>query len=78
MTPVAVRQLQVTGAAMAKRIFASTPRQITTDKDLAHRRLNVAQLTRCTPWLIRRGVDINHSVHVARPLVVSRGSDGPV
>ena len=30
---------------MAKRIFASTPWQITVDEDLAHRRLNVAQLT---------------------------------
>ena len=30
---------------MAKRIFGSTPWQITVDKDLAHRRLNVAQLT---------------------------------
>ena len=30
---------------MAKRIFASSPWHLTADKDMAHRRLNVAQLT---------------------------------
>jgi len=30
---------------MAKRIFASSPWHLTVDKDMAHRRLNVTQLT---------------------------------
>ena len=42
--PILVRQRQVTGATMAKRIFASSPWHLTVDKDLGHRRLNVGQL----------------------------------